>query len=334
MDYSSFCQRAQHDWQALEELLERVRRGGLNRLDHEELERFAAYHRRAVSDFAYARTHFPRTDAVRHLRSLAFAGHRLLGAQHEAILPRMREFFFRGYRRAFREALPALATALSIFLGATALGFVVTLISPGFAALFLGADAIENLRQGQVWTDSVGSIAPPAAISGAIFTNNMTVALVTWLGGALFGLLTVVMLLNNGLMFGSVLALTWQYHLLDRLLAFISAHGPLELFLIVVAGAAGFQLARGQIRAKQCPPGVSFRRGARRSLRLVGGTLPWFVLLGLVEGFLSPVMTISTWIKALLGVILLASFLAYALAPPTGAAPNPTASGDRFEEIA
>jgi uncharacterized membrane protein SpoIIM required for sporulation len=311
MDYPTFVARGQPDWDALEEMLARARRG-MSTLDHDEVERLAAHHRRVISDFAYATTHFRGTEAEARLRTLSFAGHRLLATRHRAALPRILRFFTHGFPRVFREHLPTLGATLGLFLLATLLGFTITVANEQLAWLFLGADAIQGLREGRIWTDSVGSLAPASVTSSRIMTNNMSVALVAWAGGALFGALTVWVLTLNGLMLGSVVALVWRYDLLDRLLAFVSAHGPLELYLITVAAAAGLTMARGQIAFDNRPRGVAFREGARRSVRLVVGTLPWFVLLGLVEGYVSPEMAVATGPKLALGLVLLAAFLLYA----------------------
>ncbi len=325
MDYGAFRARSERDWDALAGLLRQIDRRSLASLDHEQLERFAAYHRKACADFAYAQTYFPDTEIVHHLRALTFAGHRILGRKREAVLPKIWAFYLGGYRRDFRARLPALGASLGLFIGASLLGYAITMVNTGFAALYLGPDMIKGLRQGEIWTDSVTQVLPPALLSGRILTNNISVALVTWLGGASFGLITALMVMNNGLMFGSVLYLTWHYHLLDALLRFVAAHGPLELSLIVVAGAAGFELARGQLTRRREAPGVALPRAARRSWRLVAGTIPWFVVLGLVEGYISPIKEIELWVKVLLGVLLLVTFLAYALAPPSSV-PSPKAA--------
>jgi len=313
-DYAGFAARGEPEWAALEGSLQRAREG-LTSLDLDEVERLAALHRRAMSDFAYARSHYPGTPVVPRLRQLAFDGHRLLAARREPALKRMLRFFLVGYRECFQSARRHLLIALAVFVGATALGFVVATMQPSFINIFFGPDAIDGIRRGEIWTDSVGSVVPPAVLSSSIFTNNITVALVTWAGGALAGAFTLFALLQNGAMFGSVLAACWQYEMLDRLFAFIAAHGPLELFLIVVAGAAGLMLGEGAVAPGNRPRAESFADAARSSALLMVGTVPWFVLLGLVEGNISPVMTLPTSLKAAVGAILIGVFLAYALFP-------------------
>ncbi len=169
-------------------------------------------------------------------------------------------------------------------------------------------------------------MVPPALLSSKIFTNNLSVALVAWAGGALLGLLTLYLLVMNGAMFGSVLALASHFDLLDRLFAWIAAHGPLELFLIVVASTAGFELAWGQLAWRNRSRRETFAEAARSSMLLMAGTLPWFVLLGVVEGYVSPLKGLPTGAKGVLGLGLLLMFLAYALLPGRkGAAGVPSA---------
>lgn len=325
MDYARFLRQGEPAWEETARLLGRARAEGLERLDLSELEALAAGHRRVVGDFATARSHFPGTAAETRLRGLAFAGHRVLVSPRPALGPRLWRFLRHGYPAIFRQHLDAVGASLAIFLLATVAGFVIAAINVEFAQLWLGAGAVDGLRRGEIWTDELGQVVPPALLSAKIFTNNISVALIAWLLGAVLGLGSLYVLGMNGMMFGSVLALTWRYEMMDRLFAFISAHGPLELFLIVVSGGAGLLLAEGQLRWRNRPRAETFPEAGQRSLLLMAGTVPWFVLLGVVEGFLSPVMSMPTAAKGLVGVLLLATFLGYVLLSAPDPAPAETA---------
>ncbi len=313
MDYPAFLRRGGPDWEAAERLLGRVKTGGLGRLDLAEVEQLAAAHRRVLSDFAWARTHFPGTEAERRLRALSFQGHRLFTGVEPPWGPRLLRFFRTGYPEVFRGSLPALRAALSLFVFGLLFGFVLTGAVPSVGDLFFGAEGVAGLRRGTIWTDELGEAMPASVLSSFISTNNMGVAMKAWALGGLFGVGTALLLLFNGAMVGSLLALCWRYELLDRVFAFISGHGPLELTLIIVAGAAGFELTRGLLGSGNRPRSLTAAEGGRRSFLLMAGTLPWFVLLGLLEGNLSPRMDIPTPFKAALGIGLLATFLLYTL---------------------
>jgi len=327
MDYGTFVARGQHDWQDAADLLERLRRSGPASLDHQELERLASLHRRVVTDLAFSRTHFPSTAATRSLSALAFKGHRVLARDEKPLLRRIGWFFAHDYPVLFRECLPTIGVAAGIFLAATLLGGVLTLVHDDFAALFLSPKALEQVRHGEIWTDKVMGVMPGSVAAGTIATNNISVALFGWGGGALLGLGSLYVLGLNGLMLGSLLALTWQYGLHMRLGAFISAHGPLELTLIVVSSAAGLLLARGALVVDDGSRSESFARGARSSVLLAMGTVPWFVILGIVEGFVSPEPSIPMPLKAAIGIGLLTAFLGWSLSGLRGSpVPAGTAS--------
>jgi hypothetical protein len=71
-------------------------------------------------------------------------------------------------------------------------------------AWFIGEDKLAALRRGEMWTDHLTSVAPGGALSGFIARNNMSVALVAWMGGIAGGLGSLYALLLNGVMLGAI----------------------------------------------------------------------------------------------------------------------------------
>ena len=320
MDYATFVRRGEGSWDRMEALVDDAGRD-LGGLSADDLEALVAAHRAVVSDFAWARTRYPDASTTARLRALAFRGHQLLAAPDPPLPRRIWRFFSVGYPRLFQQTLPATVGATSLFCGATLLGVVVGGVNPDVARLFIGEEAIQGLAEGSIWTDQVGGSMPASALSTLIFTNNIRVALMAWAGGALAGLGSAGALLFNGLMFGCMLTVTWQFGMLDRLHAWVAAHGPLELFLICCAGGAGFTLARGLVDDRGRPLSQTLAAAGRRSVRLALGTVPWFVLCGIVEGTISPQMDLATSLKQGVGVLMLAVFLLYALAPRASGRP-------------
>ena len=206
--------------------------------------------------------------------------------------------------------------ATSVFVGATLLGALLSLTSEAPALLFVGEEAVQAMHNGEIWTDHVGEQLPPSLLAAGIAANNAGVGLLAWASGALLGLGSVYILLTNGIMFGCFLTLATQHGLLDRLFAFIAAHGPLELTLIVLCGAAGLALTRGLLTDDGRPLDVRAADAGRRSFLIVAGTLPAFGLLGVVEGYISPDMSISTLHKRLLGLALWGLFALVVVATP------------------
>ena len=79
---------------------------------------------------------------------------------------------------------------------------------------------------------------------------------------------------------------------------------------IIIAGAAGITMGNGWLFPGTYPRLVSFRRAARRGMKIVVGTVPVFIVAGFIESFL----TRHTHAPAVLrfGLIALsAAFIAY-----------------------
>ncbi len=114
---------------------------------------------------------------------------------------------------------------------------------------------------------------------------------------------------------GALLGVTHHYGMASRLLEFVAAHGQLEITLILVSAAAGLEVGRALIAAGDVPREWALREAARQSLAVVLGCAPWFVLLAIVESFLSPDPNLPAWIKVLFGSALEALFLLAAWNP-------------------
>jgi uncharacterized membrane protein SpoIIM required for sporulation len=314
VEYARFLELRRPVWQRFEAGLERARRR-LRDLSYEDLEGLAFDYRRVLHDRALARQRYPGTEADRRLAYLALEGARLLTQDSPPPRQGILGFFRHTFPRTFQRHRRILAVVACLFLAVASLGLALTIYSPTLGLTFLGPEAEAGLREGRLWTEALTSTVPPAASSSAIATNNMSVALMAWTGGATAGLLTLWIVFLNGLMLGAVVGLTLHYSMAHALLEFISAHGPLEITLILVAATAGLVLARGLVVAEDRPRREVMRKAAGDSLTLALGCLPWFLLLGFVEGFLSPSTALSPSLKLTVGLSLEALFFAYALRP-------------------
>jgi uncharacterized membrane protein SpoIIM required for sporulation len=314
MNYERFVRQRKPLWDEFEARLKLLLEDE-RRLAHGELETLAFRYRQVLHDHAHARARFPGTGAARRLKDLALAGTRALQWERPTQRPSLRGFFSRTFPLAFRRHLPYVGVTSALFFTAFLVGATFSWLQLGVGTALLGERAVEGLRQGRLWTESLTTTVPPGVSSSAIATNNMSVALTGWAGGALFGLGSLYVVLFNGFMLGAVLAATSHYGLTGELLEFVAAHGPLEITLILVTAGGGLALGRALVAADDRPRRESAAEAARHALVLLVGCLPWFVVLGLVEGFLSPAPALPPILKAALGVALLGLFLVLAWNP-------------------
>jgi len=126
-------------------------------------------------------------------------------------------------------------------------------------------------------------------MASGIIANNVQVTFATFAGGVTAGVMSVLVLVLNGVSIGSVVGLYASKGILQLLVAFVAPHGVLELFAICVAGGAAFLIAAGMLL-----PGTRSRRRAlvengQRAIRLLGVSTLLLVVAGLLEGFISPI---------------------------------------------
>ena len=222
-------------------------------------------------------------------------------------------FFLERFPRAFRRQLPLTGLCgLLLWVGAL-FGLGSALFEPRLAEALLGPETIRGLAEGRLWTESLTTTVPPAVSSSAIATNNMSVALTAWVGGALAGIGSLWVVLLNGYLLGAVVGATAQWAMAGALLEFVAAHGILEITLILVTAGAGLDVGRAVLTAGDRPRSVRLREATLRSLTVLGGSLPWFVVLGLVEALLSPHPGLGWEPKLAAGLALEALFFVWAL---------------------
>lgn len=314
MDYARFVRLRSPIWDQFEERLSTAQRERA-RVGHADLEALALAYRQILHDHALAASRFPGTGAARRLGVLALRGTHWLHWDRGDRLPGLGQFFARTFPLTFRAHLPYLVTAVALFSTALVFGICLALVQPGAGGAILGPGAVEGLRRGHLWTESLVSTVPPVVSSSGIATNNMSVALTGWAGGAVLGLGSLYVILFNGFLLGAILATTVHYGLLGALLEFVCAHGPLEITLILATAAGGLALGHAMVASDDRPRRLVLRRASRDALVLLIGCLPWFVVLGIVEAVVSPAPTVPALVKAGLGLGLESSFLILAWNP-------------------
>jgi uncharacterized membrane protein SpoIIM required for sporulation len=313
VDYSRFVRARGGAWEEFDAGLKRLD-AGASLLSHAEIEALAFRYRQVLHDHAVASARFPGTGAARRLRDLALHGTRALYADAPPAAG-LRGFVGRTFPLAFRAHAPYFAVVVALFATAVALGVTLSFVEPGVGVVFLGPGAVEGLREGRLWTEALVTTVPPSVSSSGIATNNMSVALTGWAGGALAGLGALYVVLLNGFMLGAIVGTTVHYALADRLLAFISAHGPLEITLILVTSAAGLALGHALVAADDRPRREAVGGAARRALAVLLGCLPWFAVLAVVEAVISPSPHVPAALKVAVGLALEAVFLVVAWNP-------------------
>ena len=246
-------------------------------------------YRVATSDLAIAQRDFPGQRVTVYLNGLVARAHAVIYRSEPLQGRRIVRFYRATLPQLYRHLLPYTKLAFALFVIPALLGFFTVWRTPDLVYTYLGQDIrplVQEVERGKLWTD-----IPPQERSGTsavILTNNIQVMFLTFAGGMTAGLLTLWVLLMNGLNIGAVFGLLQAHGLSHGLAAFVVAHGFIELSVIFLAGGCGLYMADGLLR-----PGLLTRREAlvqraQLAVRLILGCVPLLILAGLIEGFISP----------------------------------------------
>jgi uncharacterized membrane protein SpoIIM required for sporulation len=200
----------------------------------------------------------------------------------------LREYVSHGYWRRVRERPVLLLASIAFLVIPTLLAGYWAWRAPGPASGLVPSQYRSVTQPRQPGHDLGESVDQQSAMAAEIFTNNIQVAILAFGGGLLFGLLTVYVLIQNGVLLGAVGGLAIGSGNGRPFFELVTAHGVLELSCIVVAGYAGLRLASAIIDPGTRPRAQALREEARAAVEIVIGTAAWLVVAGLVEGFLTP----------------------------------------------
>ncbi|MDB4882528.1 MAG: protein of unknown function transrane, partial [Gemmatimonadetes bacterium] len=283
-------------WAAFAARLTVAQKKGLRALGEEGVREFVAEYRALAADLARLRTAAGgrALDELFYLGRLVASAHNLLYRDRGMPLRAAVRFLFTDApREVRRSAAPIALAALLMFLPAVIAGIGVAR-SPATAADLLppgmlkrAEDGVRRARDGEGYIDDPQLFRPVMATG--IIANNVQVTFAAFAGGVTAGLVTVLLLVSNGISMGSVVGLYTSKGIGRLLLAFVAPHGVLELFAICVAGGAAFLIAGGMLL-----PGERSRRRAliengQRAIRLIGVSTLLLLVAGTLEGFVSPI---------------------------------------------
>ena len=203
--------------------------------------------------------------------------------------PRQWLKIFTAFPEAFRRQYRYFAMSLVITILGCALGGLAVRFDPAAVDVLLPADYLRNPgervhdeEQGK--TLSSHSTQMEAAFSAGLIKHNVQVALLAAALGVTFGIGTALLLFENGVLLGAVAVRYTQQGFGLFVTAWLLPHGVLEIPSILIAGQAGFYLARMMLRRRE---DRNMRQYMREWLFLIAGLALMLVWAGLMEAFFS-----------------------------------------------
>lgn len=292
-----FINAKKPNWERLTALLHKSQRGGLATLSAEEISELGRLYRSATSDLAVARRDFGSHRVADYLNNLVAQAH---GAVYQTRSTRgqaLLAFFTQIFPQAFRATWAYTLAAFLMFMLPALVSFTLTYRDPTISSQIVpGIDArIQDIRDQREWWKAINDDGR-AASSAFIATNNIRVSILAFAGGVLLGVLTLVVLVQNGLLFGTVAGAAQSLGFAGKLWGFVAAHGMVELSVIFICGGAGLQLGWSVMRPGLLTRRAALRLATQRAISLLLGCVPLLLVAGLIEGFVSP-SALPLWVK-------------------------------------
>ena len=267
-------------WVEFEQLIRHNRK-----IDPDQL---ANHYIQLTNDLSFAQTYYPESRTLLYLNSLASEAHQKIYITKKEDRSKIVSFWKYEFPLFFNKYHSTLLYSFLIFITAVAIGSVSAIYDDSFVRLILG-DAyinmtIENIENGEPMAvyksgSEIGSFL-------GITLNNIRVAFLAFALGALFSVGTIFVLFGNGVMLGAFITFFYNYGLLEKT-STIWLHGTIEISVIVIAGCAGLVMGNSFLFPKTYSRRISFMKGAKDGLKIVLSTVPFFIIAGFIEGFIT-----------------------------------------------
>ena len=285
MTVDRFVEDRRARWARLENLISEAN-GRVERLAPSDVLELGRLYRSASSDLAVARRDFALDAATERLNDLVATAHALVYSEAPTSGRRLRRFFLHELPSSVRANSRFTAVSLAAFAIPLLATFAIGLLLPEIAATALPPETRQHLAERRLWTDIPEGYRP--LVGPLIIVNNVRVAVAAFAGGLTAGALTLYLLVANGALLGTVLAVVQGYGLSGGLLTFTAAHGPLEISCIVLSGGAGLRLAWALLRPGDRTRGDALRLAGAQAIRVMLLVIPALGVAGILEAFLSP----------------------------------------------
>jgi uncharacterized membrane protein SpoIIM required for sporulation len=196
---------------------------------------------------------------------------------------------FTAFPETFRRQSRYFVLSLLVTVLGCALGGLAMRYDPVSVDVLLPADYLRNPGQ-RVHEEEQGqsrhrnSTQTEAAFSAQLIRHNIEVALLAAALGVTFGIGTALLLFENGVLLGAVAVHYTQQGFGLFMTAWLLPHGVFEIPSILIAGQAGFYLARLLLHRRE---DRNVRQSMRDWLVLVAGLAMMLVWAGIMEAFFS-----------------------------------------------
>ncbi len=251
---------------------------------------------------SYAQTFYPNSNTLKYLNNLSALAHQKIYKTKRESRSRFITFYTREFPLFFSQYQKQLFIAFITFALFSIVGAFSAATDEDFVRLIMG-DGYVNMTLSNI--DKGDPMAVYKQMSEmnmflGITINNIRVALNAFVFGIFLSVGTLFILMRNAVMLGS-----FQYFFYDQGLLWESArtiwiHGTIEISVIIIAGCAGLVLGNSILFPGTYTRLQSFMKGAKDGLKILLSTIPFFIIAGFLEGFVTRQTQMPDWLAILI----------------------------------
>jgi uncharacterized membrane protein SpoIIM required for sporulation len=271
-----------------------------------------------TDDLSYAKTFYPNSKIVAYLNGLAASAHLKIYVTKKESKNKFISFFKTEFPLEFYQYQKQLLIAFSVFLFFAIVGAFSAANDVDFVRVILGDSyvnmTLENISKG----DPMAVYKKQAEMDMflGITINNIKVAMMAFVFGILFSIGTLYIMMQNGIMLGSFLYFFYDKGLLWESSRTIWIHGTIEISVIIIAGCAGMVLGNGILFPKTYSRLESFKKSTKAGLKIMVSTIPFFIIAGFLEGFVTRHTEMPDWLAIFIILISLGTVVFYYIVYP------------------
>jgi uncharacterized membrane protein SpoIIM required for sporulation len=290
MREAAFARQNKDKWLKFENVLRNN-----NQVSPDEL---SALYVEVTDDLSYARTFYPNSNTLRYLNGLSVLAHQKIYKTKRESRSRVITFFTHEFPLFFAQYQKQLLISFLTFALFAIVGAYSAATDGNFVRLILGDGyvnmTLDNIEKGDPM--AVYKQMGEMNMFLGITINNIRVALFAFGLGIFFSMGTLFIIMRNAIMLGSFQYFFYEQGMLWESARTIWIHGTIEISVIIVAGAAGLVFGNGLLFPGTYSRMQSFIRGAKDGVKILISTIPFFIIAGFLEGFVTRHTEMPDWL--------------------------------------
>ena len=251
---------------------------------------------------SYAQTFYPNSNTLRYLNGLSVLAHQKIYKTKRESRSRLITFYTKEFPLFFSQYQKHLLIAFATFLLFSIVGAFSAATDGNFVRLILGDGyvnmTLENIKNGDPM--AVYKEMEEVSMFLGITINNIRVALTAFSYGILLCLGTLYVVMRNAIMLGSFQYFFYEQGMLWESARTIWIHGTIEISVIIVASCAGLVMGSSILFPGTYTRLQSFVKGAKAGLKILLSTIPFFIIAGFLEGFVTRHTEMPDWLAILI----------------------------------